>query len=56
MPTSGRKPDLLVDTSVAVALSVGDHEFHGATVKALRGRVLGLDVELVPAGRQRSPG
>jgi predicted nucleic acid-binding protein len=42
MPTSGEEPELLVDTSVAVALSVGDHEFHEATIEALRGRRLGL--------------
>ena len=35
-------PDLLVDTSVAVALVVGDHEAHVSTVKALGGRTLGL--------------
>ena len=42
MPTSGRPPDALVDTSVAVALCVADHEFHAATLSALRGRRLGL--------------
>jgi predicted nucleic acid-binding protein len=41
MPTSG-EPDVLVDTSVAVAVSVEDHEAHGTTVKALDGQVLGL--------------
>jgi predicted nucleic acid-binding protein len=34
--------ELLVDTSVAVALSVADHEHHAATVTALGGRRLGL--------------
>ncbi len=42
MATSGREPDLLVDTSVAVALAVGDHQLHSATIDALDGRRLGL--------------
>ncbi len=43
MPTSGEKDsDLLVDTSVAVALVVGDHEHHLKTLEALAGRRLGL--------------
>ncbi len=42
MPTRGRDPDTLVDTSVAVALVVGDHRSHDATVRALDGRRLGL--------------
>lgn len=46
MPTKGRRPrrppDLLVDTSAAVALVVADHEFHAATNEALDGRRLGL--------------
>jgi predicted nucleic acid-binding protein len=42
MPTRGRKPDTLVDTSAAVALTVADHEFHRATIDALDGRRLGL--------------
>ena len=33
---------LLVDTSVAVALAVTDHEHHSATVKAIGHRLLGL--------------
>lgn len=41
MPARG-KPDLLVDTSVAVALVVQDHEHHDATAEALGGRRLGL--------------
>ncbi len=41
-PTSGSAPDVLVDTSAAVALTVGDHAFHDATVGALKGRRLGL--------------
>jgi predicted nucleic acid-binding protein len=42
MPTSARQPDLLVDTSVAVALVVADHEQHEAVLTALNGRRLGL--------------
>lgn len=42
MPTSARAPDILVDTSVAVALSVADHELHAVTARALEGRRLGL--------------
>lgn len=43
MPTSGeRDPDLLVDTSVAVALAVADHQHHAATFAALADRRLGL--------------
>ncbi len=42
MPTSGNQPDLLVDTSVAVALVVSDHQFHQSTIDSLDGRRLGL--------------
>lgn len=42
MLTSDRDPDVLVDTSVAVALSVADHEHHAVVVDALDGRRLGL--------------
>jgi predicted nucleic acid-binding protein len=42
MQTSGDVPDLLVDTSVAVALSVADHAHHQAVFAALKGRRLGL--------------
>jgi predicted nucleic acid-binding protein len=42
MPTSGRPPQLLVDTSVAVALLVEDHEHHGPTMRSIGGRRLGL--------------
>lgn len=42
MPTRGSQPDLLVDTSVAVALVVSDHEHHEATVRAVGTRRLGL--------------
>ena len=42
MPTSGRAPDILVDTSVAVSLCVADHESHDHASAALDGRRLGL--------------
>jgi predicted nucleic acid-binding protein len=42
MPTRSSKPDALLDTSVAVALSVADHVHHEAVTRALRGRRLGL--------------
>ena len=42
MPASARRPELLVDTSVAVALVVADHEHHDATFRALGSRRLGL--------------
>lgn len=44
MPTVGRAAgvDLLVDTSVAIALLVSDHEHHTATFDALTDRRLGL--------------
>lgn len=42
MPTSGRRPHLLVDTSVAIALVVADHEHHDAVLRGLDGRRLGL--------------
>lgn len=42
MPIKGRDPDCLVDTSVAVALLVADHEHHESTFRALGGRRLGL--------------
>ena len=42
MPGSGNGPDLLVDTSVAVALAVADHEHHDATFRALADLRLGL--------------
>ncbi len=43
MPTSDSDgPDLLVDTSVAVALVVADHEHHAVTLQALGQRRLGL--------------
>jgi predicted nucleic acid-binding protein len=42
MPTRDKQPGLLVDTSVAVALVVGDHEHHLATLRAIGDRRLGL--------------
>lgn len=43
MPPSPRaEHELLVDTSVAVALVVTDHAHHGATAEAVSGRRLGL--------------
>jgi predicted nucleic acid-binding protein len=42
MPTSGRRRTALVDTSVAVALTVADHADRAATVTAVAGRRLGL--------------
>lgn len=42
MPGNAEGPDALVDTSVAVAIVVADHEHHDATLEALSGRRLGL--------------
>jgi predicted nucleic acid-binding protein len=42
MPTRGSGPETLIDTSVAVALVVGDHEHHLATMRAIGDRQLGL--------------
>jgi predicted nucleic acid-binding protein len=42
MPASARTAAVLVDTSVAVALVVADHDHHEDTFQALRGRTLGL--------------
>ena len=42
MPGGGKGPDLLVDTSVAVALTVADHEHHETAFSAVGGRRLGL--------------
>lgn len=42
MPSNADPPDLLVDTSVAVALVVADHEAHSGVRTALAGRRLGL--------------
>jgi len=58
-------PDALVDTSVAIALLLTDHEGHLSTVAALRGRRLGLAghawfeaysvLTRLPPGARRSP-
>src|SRR5271156_6817436 len=42
MPTSDNRPQLLIDTSVAVALAVAGHEHHQATRKAIGNRSCGL--------------
>jgi predicted nucleic acid-binding protein len=42
MPVNVRNTVLLVDTSVAVALTLADHEHHANTVKKVRDRALGL--------------
>jgi predicted nucleic acid-binding protein len=42
MPTSARRPQVLLDTSVAVALVVEDHAHHQAVLEDLGGRRLGL--------------
>src|SRR5438477_10738185 len=42
MPASASGPVLLVDTSIAVALTVADHEHHEPTFRALGDRRLGL--------------
>jgi len=42
MPTSDNRPQLLIDTSVAVALSVAGHQHHQATRKAIGDRSCGL--------------
>jgi len=42
MPSSAEPPDILVDTSVAIALLLRDHMLHDATIDALAQRRLGL--------------
>jgi predicted nucleic acid-binding protein len=42
MPTSDDKPQLLIDTSAAVALVVAAHEHHHSTRKAIGNRTCGL--------------
>jgi predicted nucleic acid-binding protein len=42
MPTKSSGVDILVDTSVAVAVVVEDHEHHGAALRAIGNRRLGL--------------
>lgn len=41
-PTSVNGPNLLVDTSVAVAIAAADHEHHETTIRAVGDRRLGL--------------
>jgi predicted nucleic acid-binding protein len=64
--TSADAPEVvLVDTSVAIALCVADHEEHEATRARLHGKRLGLAghawfesysvLTRLPAGRRRSP-
>jgi predicted nucleic acid-binding protein len=63
---STSEPDLLVDSSVAVALGLADHELHGRVAAALRGLTLGLAghaafetysvLTRLPAPHRRSPG
>ena len=45
MPTKGRAPDYLVDTSVAVALVLTDHPGHKVVFEPARDTYRGLDVE-----------
>ncbi len=42
MPTRDNEQEILVDTSVAVALVVGDHQHHMSTLDAIGHRRLGL--------------
>jgi predicted nucleic acid-binding protein len=66
MPDSARSAELLVDTSVAVALVVSDHEHHESTFETLRRRKLGLAghaafetfsvLTRLPSPARRSPG
>jgi predicted nucleic acid-binding protein len=42
MPTSDDQPQLLIDTSVAVALATAAHEYHRATKEAIGDRSCGL--------------
>ena len=42
MPTSDDRPELLIDTSVAVALAAAGHEYHRSTKAAVSGRSCGL--------------
>ena len=58
-------PDVLVDTSVAVALAVADHAAHASTLRAVQGLRLGLSghawfetysvLTRLPAPARRSP-
>jgi len=42
MPSSADRPDVLVDTSIAVPFVLEDHDFHDPVVEAMGGRTLGL--------------
>jgi len=42
MPTKSNRVDVLVDTSVAVAVVVEDHEHHAVTLRTIGNRSLGL--------------
>ncbi len=42
MPTSDKSVDVLADTSVAVAIVVGDHEHHASTLRTIGDRSVGL--------------
>ena len=68
MPTdtdTEQRQVVLLDTSTAIALVVEDHEAHGATLEAVRGRRLGLSghawfetysvLRRLPPGLRRSP-
>src|SRR5438105_12621257 len=66
MPTRSSDVDLLVDTSVAVAMVLGDHEHHQATLEAVGNRRTGLAghaafetfsiLTRLPPPARRSPG
>ena len=65
MPTSGDRPQLLIDTSVAVALAVAGHEYHRSTRRAIGDRSCGLSghaafetfsvLTRLPAPNRRTP-
>ena len=65
MPTSDDTPELLIDTSVAVALATADHEHHQVTKDAIAGRSCGLSghaafetfsvLTRLPAPNRRTP-
>ena len=42
MPTNDKSVDVLADTSVAVAIVVGDHEHHASTLRTVGDRSVGL--------------
>jgi predicted nucleic acid-binding protein len=42
MPTNDKSVDVLADTSVAVAIVVGDHEHHASTLRIVGDRSVGL--------------